>query len=141
MKISKFMSGSVGRFLYLQLGFSARMLLPRGYHQRKHLTKDVHLHYLKPLSSASQRLSTWRIAAALQEAGPYFGQLWEQRENIRAIPKLFIWGEKDALLPLHLLDKWQQAFPEAKVKRLQAGHFLQEEKGGEVADEIRRFLI
>jgi haloalkane dehalogenase len=140
MKISRFMSGGVGRFLYLQLGFSARMLLPRGYHQRKHLTKDVHQHYLKPLSSASQRLGTWRFAAALQEAGPYFAQLWEHRESIRAIPKLILWGEKDALLPIRLLDKWQKAFPEAKVTRLQAGHFLQEEKGGEVSDRILKFL-
>lgn len=139
-KISKFMSGGLGRFLYLNLNFSARLLLPRGYHQRKHLTKDVHQHYLRPLSSSSQRLGSWNFAKALHESSPYFDQIWEQREKLRPIKKLLIWGEKDALLPLHFLERWKLNFPEAKVAPLQAGHFLQEEKGGEVADIIRQFI-
>jgi haloalkane dehalogenase len=139
-KISQFMSSSIGRFLYLNLNFSARMLLPRGYHQRKHLTKDVHQHYLKPLSSASDRLGTWYFAKALHEDNHYFTQLWEQREKLLPINKLIIWGEKDALLPLNFLERWQQTYPEAKAVKINAGHFLQEEKGGEVADIIRQFI-
>lgn len=139
-KISKFMSGGIGRFLYLQLGFSTRMLLPRGYYQGKHLTKDIKEHYLKPLATSSDRLGTWHFAKALHDANPYFASLWEQREKLKGIPKLILWGEKDALLPLHFLDKWQAAYPEAKVVRLKAGHFLQEENGGEVAGEIKKVL-
>ncbi|RDV14790.1 alpha/beta fold hydrolase [Pontibacter diazotrophicus] len=139
-KISKFMSGSIGRFLYLRGGFSVRMLLPRGYHQRKHLTKDIQNHYQKPLTSASDRLGTWNFAKALHEANSYFEALWEQREKLKGINKLILWGEKDALLPLHFLDRWKEAFPEAKIVRLKAGHFLQEENGGEVADEIKKVL-
>ncbi|WP_162051368.1 alpha/beta fold hydrolase [Pontibacter pamirensis] len=139
-KISKFMSGSIGRFLYLQGGFSVRMLLPRGYHQRKHLTKDIRNHYQKPLSAISDRLGTWNFAKALHEANPYFEALWKQREKLKGINKLILWGEKDALLPLHFLDRWKEGFPEAKVVRLKAGHFLQEESGGEVADEIKKVL-
>lgn len=139
-KISKFMSGSIGRFLYLQVGFSVRMLLPRGYHQRKNIPKDIHQHYLKPLASASDRLGTWHFAKALHEANPYFDSLWEQREKLKRMNKLILWGEKDALLPLHFLNKWEAAFPEAKVVRLKAGHFLQEEKGGEVTDAIKEVL-
>ena len=60
-KISRFMSGSIGRFLYLQLNFSARMLLPRGYHERKNIPKDIHTHYLKPLSTSTSRLGTWKF--------------------------------------------------------------------------------
>lgn len=139
-KISKFMSGGIGRFLYLQVGFSARLLLPRGYHQRKNIPKDIHTHYLKPLSTSSDRLGTWQFAKALHEANPYFKSLWEQREKLRRIPKLILWGEKDSLLPLHFLDKWKTAFPEAKVVRIEAGHFLQEEKGGEVTEQIKKVL-
>ncbi|MCP2044999.1 alpha/beta fold hydrolase [Pontibacter sp. HSC-36F09] len=140
MKISGFLNGSVGQFLYLNLGFSARMLLPKGYHQKRHLSKDVHHHYLKPLNNSRNRIGTWHFAVALKEAGPWFASLWKQREKLRAIPKLILWGEKDNLLPLHLLDKWQQAFPEAEVKRLEAGHFVQEEKGGEITDMIKHFI-
>lgn len=140
MKISGFLNGALGRLLYLNLGFSPRLLLPRGYHERRHLSKDVHRHYLRPLNKASNRIGTWHFAVALKESGDWFEQLWEQRENIRPITKLILWGEKDALLPLHLLDKWQEAFPEAQVQRYKAGHFVQEEKGGEIADSILKFI-
>lgn len=140
MKISRFMGGGIGRFLYRQGNFSARVLLPKGYSQRRHLTKDIHRHYLKPLASPADRLGTWRFAVALHEASPYFSELWEQRENLTPIPKLIIWGEQDSLLPLQWLLKWKQAYPEAQVVQLQAGHFLQDEKGGEVSEAIRSFL-
>ncbi|AKD04790.1 alpha/beta fold hydrolase [Pontibacter korlensis] len=139
-KISRFMAGSVGRFLYLQLGLSARVLLPQGYFERKHLTKDIKQHYLKPLSSPARRMGAWSFAKALHEANPYFAALWQQREKLRNMNKLILWGEKDKLLPLHFLERWQKEFPEAQVKKLKAGHFLQEEKGGEVADAIKSLL-
>jgi pimeloyl-ACP methyl ester carboxylesterase len=140
MKISRFMAGGVGRFLYLQLGFSAKVLLPQGYHEGKHLTKDIKQHYQKPLSTAASRKGTWEFAKALHESGPYFAELWQQRDRLRSINKLILWGEKDKLLPLHLLAKWEQEFPEAKVVKYKAGHFVQEERGGEVADAIRSFI-
>ncbi|WP_242928186.1 alpha/beta fold hydrolase [Pontibacter vulgaris] len=141
MKISRFMSGGIGRFLYLQLGFSANILLPQGYHERKHLPRDIKLHYQKPLSSASSRFGTWQFAKALHNSTLYFAELWEEREKLRSINKLILWGEKDKLLPLHFLDKWEQEFPEAKVIKYKAGHFVQEERGGEVAEAIQNFIL
>lgn len=140
MKASNFMSGAIGRFLYTRLAFSPRILLQRGYYKRKNLSKDIHQHYMKPWSSAAERLGSWRFAVELQQSNPFYHSLWEQREKLRSIPKHILWGEEDKLLPVHFSAKWQQAFPEATVTKLQAGHFLQEEKGGEVADQIREVV-
>lgn len=139
MKISRFMAGGLGKFLYLQLGFSAKVLLPQGYYEKKHLTKDIRQHYQKPLSNAKNRLGTWHFAKSLSESGSYFAELWQQREKLKSIPKLFLWGEKDKLLPRHFLERWQKEYPEAKTITYKAGHFVQEERGGEVADAIRAF--
>ncbi|MBF9253632.1 alpha/beta fold hydrolase [Pontibacter sp. 172403-2] len=139
-QVSRFMRSSIGRFLYLQMAFSPRILLPQGYYQHKHLTKDIQRHYHKPLSSSASRLGTWRFAVALHEANLYFAQLWAQRDKLHRIPILLLWGEKDKLLPLHFLDTWQQAFPEARVVRFKAGHFLQEERGSEVTAAIKDFI-
>ncbi|GAB3196673.1 haloalkane dehalogenase [Pontibacter aydingkolensis] len=141
MRISKFMAGAIGRFLYLQMGFSAKVLLPQGYHESKHLTKDIKQHYQKPLSTPASRKGTWQFAKALHKSNPYFAELWRQQDKLRSINKLILWGEKDKLLPLHFLDKWQQAFPETKTIKYKAGHFLQEERGGEVADAIKQFVL
>ncbi|WP_439882851.1 alpha/beta fold hydrolase [Pontibacter sp. MBLB2868] len=140
MRISRFMSGSLGKFLYLKLSFSAKVLLPQGYYNQKHLTKDIRAHYQKPLSSTMARFGTWHFAKALHDASSYFAELWKQREKLQHIPILILWGEKDKLLPLHFLDKWEKAFPEAKVIKFKAGHFLQEEKGSEVANAIKEFI-
>ncbi|MER2999478.1 alpha/beta fold hydrolase [Pontibacter populi] len=140
MKISKFMAGGIGKFLYLRLGFSPNILLPQGYHESKHLTKDLKLHYQKPLATATSRMGTWQFAKALHESNSYFAELWKQREKLRTINKLILWGEKDKLLPINFLDKWEKEFPEAKVIKYKAGHFVQEERGGEVADAIQIFI-
>lgn len=140
MQISAFLKGGIGRFLYLQLGFSARVLLPRGYHDKRHISKHVHQHYTQPLNKSASRNGTWHFALALKDAGDWYAQLWQQREKLRGIPMLLLWGEKDALLPLRFRDTWKQAFPEAEMRIFTAGHFVQEEKGGEIADAIKRFM-
>jgi pimeloyl-ACP methyl ester carboxylesterase len=140
MRISEFLKGGIGSFLYLNLGFSARVLLPRGYLDKRHISKHVQQHYTKPLGDSQSRQGTWLFAKALKESGDWFAQLWQQRERLSGIPKLILWGEKDALLPLHFLDTWKNTFPDAQVKQFKAGHFVQEEKGGEVADAIKQFI-
>ncbi|MFT2009427.1 alpha/beta fold hydrolase [Pontibacter sp. 13R65] len=135
-RISRFMAGGIGKLLYTRLAFSPKLLLPQGYFERKHLTKDVHRHYLKPLSSPTARLGSWHFAVALSASDKWFDSLWDQRGKLITIPKLIIWGEKDKLLPLTLLEKWQKVYPDAVVKRIKAGHFLQEEKGSEVTQAI-----
>lgn len=140
IKASSFMRGGIGKLLYTKLNFSPRILLPKGYYNSSNLTKDTHRHYLKPFSSPSDRFGAWRFAVELQNSNSFYKRLWEQREKLQAIPKLIIWGEKDKLLPIHFLDKWQKAFPDAKTVRLKAGHFLQEEKGSEIADLIKELL-
>lgn len=140
MQISRLMRSTVGRFLYQQLNFSVRLLLPTGYNERKHLTSDIHTHYKKPLNSPAARLGTWRFAVALHESNPYFAALWEQRAVLHNIPMLLVWGVKDKLLPLRWLEKWQHTYPHAKVVPLKAGHFLQDEKGGDVTKAIDNFM-
>lgn len=140
MKLSRFMGSALGKYLYLQMGFSANVLLPQGYSERKHLTRDIWQHYRKPLSSPGRRRGTWQFAKALHEANGYFNSLWQEREKLQTIPKLLLWGEKDKLLPHHFLEQWQREFPEAKAIKYKAGHFVQEEKGGEVSEAIGNFI-
>ncbi len=47
-KIDKILHSSFGNFLYLNTNFSPKVLLKKAFHNKKHLSKQVHNHYKKP---------------------------------------------------------------------------------------------
>lgn len=54
-------------------------------------------------------------------------------------PVELVWGERDPILG-RSLARHERALPQARVTRTQAGHFLQEEVPGELADAIGRIV-
>jgi haloalkane dehalogenase len=51
-------------------------------------------------------------------------------------PAAIVWGERDPILAL-ALHSVEEALPAARVTAVPAGHFLQEESPGAIADAIR----
>jgi len=48
---------------------------------------------------------------------------------------------KDTFVPKYELEKWEQAFPQARVVRCpEAGHFVQEEAGELMVGELGRYF-
>ncbi len=54
-------------------------------------------------------------------------------------PMALVWGESDPILA-RALSRHEKTFPQARVTRTQAGHFLQEEVPQELADAIQWVL-
>ncbi|HMC97960.1 MAG TPA: alpha/beta fold hydrolase, partial [Flavobacteriales bacterium] len=131
----------LGRQLYLRFGFSVNVMMPSAYGDRKKLTGTAHAHYRNALPDARSRLATHAFAKEILDAGPFWARQWERVERLREIPALVCWGLKDRFLPADLLERWRQALPTAMVRTFpNAGHFLQEEAPGELAQAIRAFL-
>jgi len=71
----------------------------------------------------------------------WLSDLWAKRSLLTDKPKLIVWGMKDIAFREKELNTWIDAFPDAKVIRLDdVGHDVQEEAAGEIGQAVRHFL-
>ncbi|MDH5721201.1 MAG: alpha/beta fold hydrolase [Spirochaetia bacterium] len=137
-KPSKIIKTVFGKFLYLNLNFSAKVLVKKGFYNKKNLTKIIHRHYIKPQNKQARK-AAYEFALSLLGESDWYAKLWENKNKIQGIPTKILWGMKDELLPADLLlEKWREGFPAASVIEIKdCGHFIQEEKPDSVAQAIK----
>lgn len=138
-RISRFVAGPLGRFLYRWLNASARWLLPSAYGDRRKLTKEIHRHYLAPFAKRADREGPWVLGRELLASSEFYASLWSKRARLGAVPIDILWGERDpAFGPPHLA-RLREAFPHARVQTLaHAGHFVAEEAPESLVAALRR---
>jgi haloalkane dehalogenase len=140
-KMSRLMSGSLGRFLYTRLNFSPKVLVRAAFGDKRKLTKAVHQHYTAVFPTRADRMGPWVLARELTGSSAWYDELWRQRDRLADKPALLVWGMKDPAFGPDALLRWQEALPHARtVEYASAGHFVQEEVPVEAAREVRTFL-
>ncbi|MDX1641539.1 MAG: alpha/beta fold hydrolase [Balneolaceae bacterium] len=139
-KADKIINSFLGRFLYLRLNFSPRVLLKKGYSNKMNLSKRIHKQYINPFPNKRSRFALYRIAQALVGASDWYQRQWEQLSVLENKPWLILWGTEDDFFKTDSLKKWKQRLPDAHVRRFNCGHFVQEEKTKEAVSEIREFV-
>ena len=138
-RIDRLVRSPLGRFLYLRLGFSARVILPSAFADRRRLTAPVKAHYLGPLGTVPARAGTYAMALALKGGDAEYAALWEARARLATLPLELVWGARDPALKEHHRLRWEAAFPEAPLTLLEdAGHFVAEERPDAVVAAVRR---
>lgn len=135
------MSTGLGRLLYRRFNLPVTVIMPRAYGNKSKLTRKIHFHYKKPLSTPAERNGTYGFAKDLMDAGPWWDKLWMDLDRVKDKKFLIFWGLKDSFVPARELDKWVSRIPDARVITFeQAGHFVQEEEPEHMARELREFL-
>jgi haloalkane dehalogenase len=138
---AKLFATALGRFLYLQMNISPRVLLPMIYADRSKLTPAIHQHYLVPFPSAADRHGMYAYAKQVATGLPAMRDLWAQRERIAQIPALLIWGMRDLAFGPAYLAHWRAFFPQATVHEFaDIGHFVQEEAPEAYVGALRPFI-
>lgn len=138
-RIDRLVRSPLGRFLYLRLGFSARVILPAAFADKRRLTPAVRAHYHGPLDSAPARAGTYAMALALKGEDSAYAALWAARERLAALPMEIVWGTRDPALTEQHRRRWEATFPEAPLELLDdAGHFVAEERPDAVVAAVRR---
>lgn len=141
IKLSKVLKSPLLPFLYRQLNFSPRFILPKSFGEHK-ISKKLLKQYTKPFANASQRNGTLAFAKSLLNDQDWFEELWQKKERINNKPTLFIWGMQDLVIKPHYLDKFVSGFPNSTVCKLDSsGHFPQEEQSEEVRKSIMKFML
>jgi haloalkane dehalogenase len=135
------MSGAVGRWLYAYANISLRVLTPFAYANRSALTPRIHAQYLEPFRSPADRARVLHpLAKALLGSSQYYAELWRQRENLRQVPTLLLWGARDPAFGAAFLSRWQSVLPDAAVRVIPAGHWPHEEQPAEAARAVQEFF-
>lgn len=130
-----------GKFCYLYLNFPVNIVMPAAFGDRRKLTKEIHRHYKKALPSARERIAAHTFSIELMAASEWWQGLWEQLGKVEHLPMLIFWGMKDKFVPPAELYRWQRRLPHARViTYADAGHFVQEEKAEEMANELRNWM-
>lgn len=131
------------RCLYRHLNLSLKVIAPSAWGDRSKLTSALQAQLEAPFADDPEARVTvlWALAKALGGSSPFYADLWARRAALADVPALVLWGMRDSAFPPHLLDRWAEALPHARVVRLaEAGHWPHEEDPGAVVSELRGFL-
>ena len=139
-KVDKIVNQWLGKFMYLSMNFSAKVLLKQAFSNKSLLTKEVHQHYLNPFPDKASRRPLLQLAQALVGSSDWYQTQWENLHQLADREWLILWGMKDPFLGATYLERWRNRLPFAKISELDSGHFVQEEQAEEVISAIREFL-
>lgn len=139
-KIEKTVNSRLGKFLYLNMNFSPKVLLKKGFANKKNLSKEVHQQCIKPFPNKTSRIPLLNLAKALVGSSDWYQKQWEQLDALSDKEWLILWGTKDEFITMENLKKWQERLPHAETKEFDCGHFVQEEKTEESIKEIVSFM-
>jgi haloalkane dehalogenase len=96
-------------------------------------------HYRRPFPTAASRKPTWMFAREVTGAGDFLdGTVAPALRALADRPALLPWGDRDPVFPAAERDRLASLLPHAQVHVLHgAGHFIQEDAPGEIADAVR----
>lgn len=141
-QVGSLLANPIGKYLYQNLDLSINVLLKRsGFADPTTLSETIFKHYKKPFPTAKSRAPLFALVNTIAESNAWFETLWERRNLITSKPTLLVWGTQDKLIPLDFLNIWKKELGDVDVLELNtAGHFLQEEAGGEIGSGVKTFL-
>ncbi len=136
------MGGYVGKWLIRKRNFFANSILKRSFGIKSRLTPEIHKHYLQPLEKENERIGSWIFPGQITGSTLWLRALWEKRDILKDKDTLIAWGLKDIAFREKELNVWIRSFPNAHFIRYDdAGHFVAEEKGDDLAVRIENFLM
>ena len=134
------MGGLAGQVAIEAFGLFALVAMPALYADRSRLTPEIHRAYLRPHTEPADRRSVRTLAGSLADRDGWLARLWARRDAVRDVPTLLAWGTRDPAFG-GAVGRWRRLRPDARVVEFaDCGHFVPEEKGAELAAEIRAFL-
>lgn len=142
-KGGKLFATRLGKWLYLRYGFSAKVMIPQSFGNTSLLTKHIHAHYLKPLSTPRERESTYALVRSFTTTHDWYNRIGERQKNLADKPVLMLWGMKDKFVPHHIMAPlWNEVWNNVEWQEIpEAGHFIEEEAPILVTRAIETFLL
>lgn len=139
-KVDRILNSALGRLLYLNFNFSAKVLMKQAFADRTKLSREIHRHYTSVFPDKASRYGLLRIGRSLAGASGWFEAQRQKLHLLEEKPAMLLWGMKDRFIQLPYLEKWKQLFPAAEVRTFDCGHFVQEEAADGVTSAIAEMM-
>jgi haloalkane dehalogenase len=133
------MSAAPIQHLVLERNALVERLLPMGV---KHpMMPQVLDHYRDVLPTPLSRIGVAELPRQILSSSFWMSEVAHAVPRVLGnVPLLLAWGIHDPVFSPRLMDRFRHDFRAAKVKRLDAKHFIQEDAPAELSDAIEAFL-
>lgn len=139
-RLRALVNGPIGRLLYTTTSLSP-LFARRAFVNRTHCTEEFVKMLYGPYSSRADREGLFETCHHMLAADGFYGEIWRNRDLIRDIPTLLLWGERDYAFGKRALNKVWHEFPTAEVRSFEnSGYFVLEERPADSLDAVRGFL-
>lgn len=111
----------------------------------KALPAPIRSAFIMPYNSWANRIAVHKFVQDIPfKDGPTRKTLTDIDNNIKSAldgkPLLIQWGMRDWCFTPFFLNLWRERFPNAQVDEYNAGHYLLEDAGDKILEQIRTFL-
>lgn len=112
----------------------------------KPLSAEIKKGYLAPYSDWKSRAAIFQFVRdiPLTPSHPSFPELHKvasKLENLRSIPRMILWGNKDFVFDHHCLNEWRKIWPDADITEFEdAGHYILEDAQARVIERLEEFF-
>lgn len=127
-------------------GLNAFSLLATYTGVQKKMDPEIRKAFTAPYDSWKNRIATHRFVQdiPLKQSEPSYEVLKLTDQNLHRLkgkPMLIIWGERDFIFDMEILNIWRSRFPDAEVHTIpDAHHYVLEDAPDEIIERIGRFL-
>ena len=133
------MSSAPMQHLVLERNFFVERLIPAGTKHR--LAPEVMDHYRDVLPTARSRVGVAELPRQILDSTFWLGEIAHAVPRVlRNVPLLLTWGVHDLAFTPRLMDRFRADFALARVRRLDARHYIQEDAPREISEAIEEFL-
>ena len=130
--------GPIGSTLTRRFNFVPRFFFRRGFAQP--VTREVRDLYLAPWRDPHRRAPAVIAPRQLIAASEYAREVEAGLPTLAGRPTLIVWGERDFAFRQTERERFESAFPHHQtVLYPDASHFLQEDVGDRIAEQIKAF--
>lgn len=133
------MSSQPMQWLITEKNLFVERLIPLG--TKFELAPEVMHHYRECYPSVSSRRGIAEFPRQIVRAAGWLQEIAAEVPRALAnVPLLLTWGMHDVAFAPGMMDRFREDFRLVAVTRLDARHFIQEDRPAEIADAIRTFL-
>jgi len=124
-----------------RMAVTARLFTRLAVARRDRVPPGVFAHFEGPFRRRNDRAGLRALVRAIHGSDEWVGSLWEERERLRDLPALVVWGMKDPAFPPRYLARWEDLFTRARIERLAGvGHYPHEESAEQVLRLLEAFV-